>query len=185
MEDTADRMTPDLHRREFYVARTKILHGMLLAAVLGVIGVGSIVAGDDMVPGAVLVGVVNLAIAAGIFYSAQRSVRDRRPHMVLDREGVWYRGWGVGKVRWAELLDTYPSGARVQAYISLRLADPEGFVAALPDGERTKLKGNRLYRSPELRIPHGALDEPLEEILNALRSGLSATRGQAGAGTEK
>lgn len=147
---------------------------MLLAAVLGVIGVAAIVAGDDVIPGAVLVGVVNLTVAAGIYYSVQRTARDHRPQMVLDSEGIWYRHWGVGKVRWAELLDAYPGGARIQTYINLRLADPEGFMTALPDAERVKLKGNRLYRSPELRIPHGALNAPLGEILAAIKIHLGA-----------
>ncbi|MCH8927004.1 MAG: hypothetical protein IH924_12860, partial [Proteobacteria bacterium] len=50
--------------------------------------------------------------------------------------------------------------------------DPEGFLSALPRAERARLTSNRLFRRPELRIPHNALDTPHDEILAALRSGL-------------
>lgn len=54
--------------------------------------------------------------------------------------------------------------------MGIKLCDPDGFVARLPDGEREKLRSNRSYRAPELRIPNGVLDAPLEDILAAIMS---------------
>ncbi|MCH8809888.1 MAG: hypothetical protein IH993_08670, partial [Proteobacteria bacterium] len=101
-----------------------------------------------------------------------RSARDQRPRLVLDRDGVWFRDWDIAAVPWAAIDAVYTSGSRIQAFITLSLRDPEGFLSALPRAERARLTSNRLFRRPELRIPHNALDAPLDEVLAALRSGL-------------
>jgi len=41
----------------------------------------------------------------------------------------------------------------------------------LPEDSRRKLKSNRLVRLPELRIPHGAVEATLDEILAAIEAG--------------
>ncbi len=159
-------------RKEFGGARTRAQHGMLLSAVLAVIGLGSFFFGGPSVPDAELVGAVVLVMAAGVLAVVMRTARDRRPRLVLDRDGVWFRDWDIAAVPWAALDTVYTSGSRLQAFITLSLRDPERFLNALPPAERAGLTSNRLFRRPELRIPHNALDAPLDEVLAALRSGL-------------
>ncbi len=159
-------------RNEFRGSRARVQHGILLGAVLAVIGLGSLFFAGSSVPDAELVGAVVLVMAAGILAVAMRSARDQRPRLVLDRDGVWFRDWGIEKVSWAAIDAVYTSGSRLQAFITLSLRDPEGFLNALPPAERARLTSDRLFRRPELRIPHNALDAPLDEILAALRTGL-------------
>ena len=159
-------------RREFRTSRARVQHGILLGAVLAVIGLGSLFFGGSSVPDAELVGAVVLVLAAGVLIVVVRGMRDTRPRLVLDRDGVWFRDWDIAKVSWAAIDAVYTSGSRLQAFITLSLRDPEGFLNALPEAERARLTSNRLFRRPELRIPHNALDAPLDEVLAALRSGL-------------
>ena len=61
---------------------------------------------------------------------------------------------------------------------TLRTHDAEGFVATLPESERDKLKGNRLFKVPEFRIPNAALDAPMDEVLASLRNAKAAADGR-------
>jgi xanthine/CO dehydrogenase XdhC/CoxF family maturation factor len=155
-------------RREFRASRTRTQHGFLLGAVLALVGLGTLLFAGPSVPDAELVGAVAVAL---------RNARDATARMVLAGEGIWFRDWGIGPVPWAAIDDAYTSGSRLQAFVSLRLRDPDGFLASLPDTERVKLKGNRLYRSPDLRIPHGALDAPLDQVLAAIKTHLGGSSG--------
>ena len=159
-------------RNEFRGSRARVQHGILLCTVLTVIGLGSFFFGGSSVPDAELVGIVVLVMAAGVLIVVLRRARDTRPRLVLDRDGVWFRDWDIAAVPWAAIVSVYTGGSRLQAFITLRLQDPEGFLSALPQAERAKLTANRLFRRPELRIPHDALDAPHDEVLAALRSGL-------------
>ena len=159
-------------RKEFGGGRTRAQHGMLLSAVLAVVGLGSLFFGAPSVPDAELVGAVVLVLAAGVLAVVMRNARDTRARLVLDRDGVWFRDWDIAAVPWAAIDTVLTSGSRLQAFITLSLRDPERFLNALPPAERAGLTSNRLFRRPELRIPHNALDAPLDEVLAALRSGL-------------
>ncbi|MFQ5775700.1 MAG: hypothetical protein ACE5GS_14355 [Kiloniellaceae bacterium] len=166
-------MTFEDARREFRIARTKVQHGLLLGAVLAAIGLAIIAIGAPAIPDAALVGGVNLLIGAGILVSVVRAARDPRPRMVLDRRGIWYRDWGIGTVPWPEVADAAIGGPRLRSFLGVKLCDPDGFLARLPEDERAKLRSGRLHRAPELRIPNGALDAPLDEILKAIRQHLA------------
>ncbi len=159
-------------RREFRVSRTRVQHGILLCVVLALIGLGTMLFAGATVRDAELVGAVALVMSAIMLVVVLRNARDSRARMVLDRDGIWFRDWQIGPVPWTAVDDAYTSGSRLQAFVSLRLRDPEGFLAGLPEAERRALRGNRLYRSPELRIPHGALDAPLDQVLAAIKTHL-------------
>ena len=163
-------------RKEFRISRTKVQHGLLLGAVLAVIGLAVIGLGASVIPDAGLIGGLNLLIAAGILVSVMRSARDRRPRLVVDRSGIWYRDWEIGTVPWPEVADAAIAGPRLLSFLAVRLRDPDGYAARLPDAERAKLRSSRLYRAPVLRVPNGALDAPLEEILAAIEAGIEASR---------
>ena len=162
----------DIGRKEFQGSRTRVQHGFLLSAVLALIGLVSLFFAGPSVPDAELAGAAALVLSAGILIMALHSARDRRPRMVLDGDGIWFRDWAIGTVSWAAIDGVYSGGSRLQTFITLRLRDPVGFVAAVPEAECAKLKGNRLYRAPDLRIPHGALDAPMTDVLAAIRAGL-------------
>lgn len=172
-------MAPRVERREFHIARSKLQHGYVLAGVLGAIGLALIALGGDTVPDAGLLAVVNLALAAAVLAMVRRSARDRRPRMVLDHEGLWYRDWGIGPVPWSAIARSTILGSRVQSVLLVRLRDAERFLAGLPEDERRRLRSNRLARLPDLRVPSGALEAPLEEIAAAIQDRLAATGGAA------
>ena len=159
-------------RNEFRGSRARVQHGILLAAVLAVSGLGSLFCGGPSVPYAELVGAVALVVAAGVLIVVMRSASDTRPHLVLDRNGVWFRDWEIATVSWAAIDAVYTGGSRLQAFITLSLRNSEEFLSALPPAERTRLTSNRLFRRSAIRIPHDALDAPFDEILAALRSGI-------------
>lgn len=161
-------------RREFRASRIRVEHGILLGVVLALIGLGTLLFAGPSVPDADLVGAVVLVLSAVIFFMVRRSARDLSAHMVLDTAGIWFRDWGIGPVSWAAIDDAYTSGSRLQAFVTLHLSDSEGFLASLPEAERKALRGNRLARLPELRIPHGALDAPLDQVLAAIKTHLGA-----------
>ncbi len=163
-------------RREFRTSRTRVQHGILLSVVLALIGLGTLLFGGPSVRDAELVGAVALAMSAAILFVVLRSARDTQARMVLDRDGIWFRDWEIGPVPWAAIDDAYTSGSRLQAFVSLRLRDPEGFLAGLPEAECKALRGNRLAKMPELRIPHGALDAPFDEILAAIKAHLGTSQ---------
>lgn len=167
-------MTFENARREFRISRTKVQHGLLLATVLAVIGLAVIGIGASAIADAGLIGGINLVIAAGILVSVMRSARDRRPRLVVDRSGIWYRDWEIGTVPWPEVADAAIAGPRLLSFLAVRLRDPDGYAARLPDAERAKLRSSRLYRAPVLRVPNGALDAPLDEILAAIKAHLGA-----------
>jgi hypothetical protein len=162
--------------KEFRISRTKVQHGLLLGGVLAAIGLAVIGFGGTAIPDAGLIGGVNLVIAAGILVSVIRSARDPRPRLVLDRDGIRYRDWGIGVVAWPEIADAAIGGPRLLSFLGVRLADPDGFAARLPAEARPKLRSSRFYRAPLLKIPNGALDAPLEDILAAIEAGIAASR---------
>ncbi len=161
-------------RREFRASRIRVQHGILLSVVLALIGLGTLLFAGPSVRDAELVGALALAMSAVVSFVALRNARDTRARMVLDGEGIWFRDWRIGPVPWAAIGDAYTSGSRLQAFVSLHLRDPEGFLAGLPEAERKALRGNRVVKLPELRIPHGALDAPLDELLTAIKAHLDA-----------
>jgi hypothetical protein len=181
-------------RREFRASRTRVQHGILLSVVLALIGLGTLLFAGPSVRDAELVGAAALAMSAVMLALAWRNARDTRARMVLDTDGIWFRDWEIGPVPWAAIGDAYTSGSRLQAFVSLHLRDPEGFLAGLafvslhlrdpegflaglPEAERKALGANRLARMPELRIAHGALDAPLDEVLTAIEAHLGGASG--------
>ena len=164
-------------RREFRASRTRVQHGILLGGVLALVGLGTLLFAGRSVPDSELVGAVALVLSAIILFGVWRSARDASARMVLDDVGIWFRDWEIGPVPWAAFDDAYTSGSRLQAFVSLHLRDPDGFLANLPETERKALRANRLARLPELRIPHGALDAPLDEILAAIKTHLGGSSG--------
>jgi len=159
-------------RRKFRTSRTRVQHGILVSVVLALIGIGSLLFAGSSVRDVEMVGAAALIMSAIMLVMVWRNARDTRARMILDPDGIWFRDWRIGPVSWTAIDDAYPSGSRLQAFVALQLRDPEGFLAGLPEAERKALHSNRLGRMPELRIPHGALDAPLAEVLTAIMAHL-------------
>ncbi len=163
-------------RREFHASRTRVQHGILLSVLLALVGLWALLFAGPSVRDAEWVGGVALTIAAVMLFMVLRNARGAAARMVLDGDGIWFRDWEIGPVPWAAIDDTYTSGSRLQAFVVLPLRDADAFLAALPPAERKALRANRLYRAPELRIPHGALDASFDEILAAIKAHLGAAQ---------
>jgi hypothetical protein len=170
-------MTATLPRHEYRIARSKTQHGLLLGVVLLAIGLAVMAIGEPTIPDAGIVGAINLVLAAVVLAVVWRGARDPRPRMVLDEDGVWYRDWGIGAVPWSEIAHAAIGGSRMQSYLGITLADAARFQAGLSDEERRKFGSNSLVRLPELRVPYGALDAPLDEVLSAIEARLGDASG--------
>jgi hypothetical protein len=157
-------------RREFHSSRSRVQHGILLSALLALVGVWALLFAGPSVRDAEMVGGVALAMSAVMAFVVLRNTRDTSARMVLEGDGIWFRDWQIGLVPWAAFDDVYTSGTRMQAFVSLHLRDPDGFLAGLTEAERKALRGNRLMKMPELRIPHGALNASFDEILAAIKT---------------
>lgn len=157
-------------RREFHSSRSRVQHGLLLSALLALVGLWALLFAGPSVRDAELVAGVALAMSAVMAFVVLRKARDTSARLVLDGTGIWFRDWEIGLVPWAAIDDAYTSGSRMQAYVSLCLRDPDGFLAGLPATERKALRGNRLAKMPELRIPHGVLNASFDEILAAIKT---------------
>ena len=74
----------------------------------------------------------------------------------------------------AQVEAAYQTGSRLQPFVTLRVRDPDGFIASLGPAEAARLRGNRLWKRPELRIPNGAAEATQPEILAAIRTAMEA-----------
>ena len=169
-------MPADNAYREFRAAKTKVRYGVLLGAVLAAIGLAVMTPGASSIPNAERLGAIILALAVAVLAVVLRLALDRRARLVLDGGGVWYRDWGIGTVPWREIAHASLGGARTKTYLGIELRDAVGFLAGLTASERKHLHHNRLVRLPVLRVPQGALDTPLDEVLAAVESRIEASR---------
>lgn len=165
-----------MEAREFAAAPQRRHNGFIIAALLALLGLWLLVLAPAGIPDRQLIGGVALALAAGMIVYTLRS-QPEGARLRIDSDGVWFDEWGL-TVPWSLVLEIGTTGSRIQAYISLRLIDAEGFVATLPESERDKLKGNRLFKVPEFRIPNAALDAPMDEVLASLRNAKAAADGR-------
>jgi hypothetical protein len=169
-------MPSDNVRREYYAAETKIGPGLMLGIALAVIGLAILALGEPMIVDAELIGAVTLVLAAIVLAISWRGARYRRARLVLDEDGVWYRDWGIGNVPWRDIARASLGGSQKQAFLRIELRDAPGFLVSLTKSEQKRLQRNRLVRLPNLRVRHGALDAPLEEILAAIETCIRASR---------
>ena len=159
--------------QEFAIGQSKAKHGLVIAAVGVVVGLGTFLFGGEDVAERHLMGGLLMAMGVAVGVHAWRTGRMPGAHLRIDADGVTFREWGV-TVPWGEIADAYQSGSRLQPFITLRVGDPERFLAALPQDEARKLRRNRLWKPPELRIPYSAVEATRGEILAAIQSGLGS-----------
>jgi hypothetical protein len=161
--------------REFAASRSRTQHGYLIGGLCALLGLALLFLAGEQIPDRHLLGAVVLALAAGIAWHAWRSGGQAGVHLRIDQNGVALRDWGT-RIAWTQIKDIYQSGSRLQPFITLEVRDPEAFLASLPPDEARALRGNRLWRTPELRIPFNAIEAPRDEILEALEAGMAHYR---------
>jgi len=157
--------------RSFHIARSRVQHGYMLAGVLAAIGIWASLFADPQITGGPLLGLVNLGLAGGIAFHIWRLSRDKRPRLVIDQRGIWFRDWNLDPVPWSQIEGTLQKGGRLQAIICLQLRDPEGLFSSLPTEKRGKALANRLIRPPLLMIPAHSVDADFGEIRAAIDDG--------------
>ncbi|MEM7225563.1 MAG: hypothetical protein AAF495_21475 [Pseudomonadota bacterium] len=113
---------------------------------------------------------VGLLVVFGlvVLVQALRAALDPAPWLVIDRQGVWYKEWGLPPVPWAEIEKHYQTGSRLQAYLALALRDQESYFAALAQDRGTKVRFGRLIRPKLLLIPANTLDASFRQIQDAM-----------------
>ena len=152
----------------FHIARSRVQHGYMLAGVLAAIGIWASLFADPQITGGPLLGLVNLGLSGGIAFYIWRLSRDKRPRLVIDQRGIWFRDWNLDPVPWSQIESTLQKGGRLQAFFCLQLRDPEGLFSSLPAEQRGKAQANRLIRPPLLMIPAHSVDADFSEIRAAI-----------------
>lgn len=157
--------------QEFQISQSKARHGLVIAAISVLAGAGMLVFADESVADSNWIGAVLVALGIAIGVHAWRTGRTPGAHLRVDAAGVYFREWGA-TVSWREIADVYQSGSRLQPFVTLRIGDPERFLAGLPQEDARKLRRNSLWKPPELRIPYSAVEASRDEILAAIENGL-------------
>ena len=167
--------------QEFRIGRSKLRHGLAIAALGILIGVAVLRFAGESVPDRQWIGVLVMAFGLAIGVHAWRAGRAHGAQLRVDAAGVYFREWGA-TVPWCEIADVYQSGSRLQPFVTLRVRDPGRFLAGLPEADARRLSRNRLWKPPELRIPYNAVDASRDELLNAIETGIeeSSSRLQDG-----
>lgn len=153
--------------REFGIAKSRARHGLFIGFGLAALGSWTLVFAGESVPDRHWLGPLTIALGLGMAIYAWRLGAAASVQLRMDARGVWFKDWGV-TLPWHALGDVYQTGSRLQPFVTLRIADPETFVASLSEAEARALRGNRLWKRPELRIPNGVVDASFREIIEAL-----------------
>ncbi|MFQ5939747.1 MAG: hypothetical protein ACE5KL_06740 [Alphaproteobacteria bacterium] len=155
-----------------YAFHAKTFHGKVVGGILATAGVIFLLAPEAYVPDGMLIGLVMIALGAGVLLVTARTGSGKRPRLIVDDKGIWHRDWGLDVVPWDAISRVYMRGPRFKITICVELKDPESFVAAMAPADRSRLRSKPLVRLPVLRIPPKALDATMDELLTALQSGL-------------
>jgi len=157
--------------QEFQIGRSKVRHGLAIAALCLLIGAATLALGDESLADRQWIGALLMALGLAIGVHAWLTGRRPGAHLRVDAAGVYFRDWGA-TLPWGEIADVYQSGSRLQPFVTLRLRHPRRFLAGLAEEEARRLDRNRLWKPPELRIPYSAVEATRDEVLAAIEAGL-------------
>ena len=134
----------------------KVMQGYLLCGFLTIVGFAFIFVLDKSSPDAMLIGFVQLLFAAIVGALAYRGSRYSDRLLVLNNEGMFFRGWGNNVVPWQKIARVEPGGSRISAFLRVELSDPTA-------------------PRPMLKIPAGDLSVPLQEVVEVAQGYMSRT----------
>lgn len=161
--------------KEYGVGKSRTRHGFYLAAALIAIGAWVLFLAGDSVPDRFLTGIGMCGLGAAVGGYAWWMGQQVETVLRVDRTGIWYKEWGVA-VPWSGIRDILHTGHKLQPYVTIHLSDPEAFLESLSADEVRGLKGNRLWKSPYIRIPNGAVDARQADLLDIFRKMLALYR---------
>lgn len=159
--------------RTYKISRTKLQQGFLLGGVLAIIGIVILVVGRQVIPDAILIGIGHIVVGGGVIGWCNYLTRDTRPRLVLDADGVWYRDWKTRPIPWQQIRGVSTTGSRMSSFVCIEVRDEQTLLHIIPEGDRQKFKSNRLVRLPKLFIPNNSVDAPFNELVDAIKAGLT------------
>ena len=155
--------------RRFRGSSAKRVHGMLIAGLLAVVGVIALFSAGPGLPDGELIGALNLVLAGGVAAYVARTAWRPGIDLVLDDDGIWFRGWDLPTVPWRHVAEARMAGSRIRPLLYVELDDPEALFAAIDAAAGKRRAANALVRATRLLIPNSALDAPLGEVVEAIR----------------
>jgi hypothetical protein len=161
------------YKLEYRISRTKLQQGYLLGGFLMVIGVIVFFIGQQVIPDATLIAIGHVVVGGGVIGYSIRLSLDPRPRLLLDADGVWYRDWKTRPIPWEQIRGVSTSGSRMSSFVCIELRDEQTLLHIIPEGDRQKFKSNRLVRLPKLLIPNNSVDAPFNELVDAIKAGLT------------
>jgi hypothetical protein len=135
----------------------KVLQGYLLSGFLAIVGLLFLFVLDKSSPDAIAIGYVQLVFAVVVGLLAYRGSRNSGRVLIMNNDGIWYRGWGQGPVPWMQIATIDAGGSRINAFLRVKLGDPGS-------------------PRPVLKIPAGDLATPLNEVIEVANGYLSRGR---------
>lgn len=160
-------MADPSERIAFAASSGKRRHGLIIAGLFAVIGVIALLAAGPGLPDGVMIGGVALVLAAGFAVHVLRSTGDSGAVLTIDREGVWFRDWGLPIIPWRHIGGIHVVGIRLRMLIQIDLIDGAVFLAGL-DADQRRSTSN-LVRPDRLVAPGNAIDAPIGDVVMALR----------------
>lgn len=157
-------------RREYAASTAKLKHGLVIAALLAVLGLWLLFFAGEAVPDSGLVGGINLIAALLIAGYSWYSSRSPATALTVGEDGVWYREWGV-TVPWREVADVFTTGARLNPHIALQLENSAAFLGSLPGETAKRLKTSRYFKNGLLLLPNHCAEVAFPELLLTLQEG--------------
>ena len=155
--------------RAFRGSSARRVHGLLIAGLLAVVGIIALAAAGPALPDGELIGLVNLVLAGAVAVYVVRTAWRPGIELLLDDDGVWFRGWDLPPVPWRHVAEARIAGSRIRTLLYLELDDPEALFAAIDAMAGKRRAANSLVRATRLLIPNSALDAPLDEVVEAIR----------------
>lgn len=108
--------------------------------------------------------------------TAVRQLVDRRPRLVLDREGVMDRTLKVGVIPWAEIEDAQLVSMFGQEFIALSLRDPTMFTERWSPFWKKLAAVNRRLAGSELNVNLSGLPIRGPEVLKFIHAACERAR---------
>jgi hypothetical protein len=154
---------------EYRASASRAKHGFIIGGGTVALGLWMTFLAGETVANQRLTGLFIILLGAVIAGYVWWKKHDTRAVLRIDETGVWCREWGV-TVPWDQVGVINPTGNRLARLIVIRVAEPDRFIDSLPEAAGRKLRSNRLWKKPLLRLPDGYADAPLEELTATLRA---------------
>lgn len=170
-------MADPSHQVAFTASPGKRRHGLIVAGLLAVVGAVALLSAGPALPDGMMIGGGALVIAAGFAVHVLRSADDSGAVLTIDRDGVWFRDWGLPKIPWRHIGGIHVAGIRLRLLVQIDLIDGAVFFAGLDAGHRRST--SNLVRPNRLVVPGNAFDAPIGDVVVALREAHEAAAAMA------